>query len=741
MIPQGTARRPQGTARAPQGTRRVYQGTGRWTGGDGGEEAVVTAFTVVTDAVQTAGFTGGNASTYILNGIEYQGAVSVVDGKQYVVGIDINTGLIVSKFNNCDAYTAYLDDHNPGCPWLMDDGVTAVFLTTAHNVEAIVRVRRSLTGDPADSAAETTIATVSAATYPTPLEHPGNGESIFAYRGNQTAWYLVRTLDDGANWTAFANPVWTHSDQTYCRFKRVGLNEYVCHAAANPISGDPELYSFRLNTSTGDIRNAAGTTIANFKTGSPAASANPSNADLFYTAPTGWSCSVGEVFEDGTVWYFTQGTADGQFDELWTSRCTTANLHDPADYVHVKVCDMGYGVGSTTATPWSSTPRVKEVKYPGVTRKMLAVSQLLRGTNYAFIMEQQDDFTWKNVLFFNEAPAVTDHSEYIAWPLGEGQGKALVAINPQDHADFDAITNATMEFLVVSSIGAAAPVITTSPTQAVDEYSDWLLELTADQPCGFNIVGGADAADFDIIGGKYLHLIHAADYDAPHDADTDNAFDVQVAARGFGNDLESAAFTITLSINQITKTGGSQLFTQTADLTNAAWTASGLGTRVNNSTDVTDPDGGNTMDKLPQSTGTTSHNVNQAKTLTASTKYTTGYEWVLDDQAPFAACRLTYGTGNGSTVAKFDLRRGQLVNVGVSVAPLKTFCLPLAAGKYRLGQTIVAPATTAAGQAGPAVCQFAGPSTTETGITTAAGYVRYPNLMLGDYKTHVVRTT
>lgn len=711
---------------------------------NGGEPSpTLTSFSILTDPTNTAGFTGGNASTYIRNGIEYQGVISVIDGFQYIVGIDVLTGTIVSKTEICTDYSAYKDDHNPACPWLMPDGTTVVTLVSAHNVEAIMKWRRSTTGDLADLGAQTNHAAVEEVTYPTPLEHPDNGEAIYAYRGNQLKWYLTRSANNGASWSNYTNPIWTSAQQTYVRFKKLSGNEYLCHAAENPVAGNPEIYSFRVDVGTGAIRTADGTTIANFKTAVPAASANSTTADIFYTAPAGYSCSVGESFPGGDLWYFSQGTSDGQFDEWWVSRCTTANVWDPADFVHTKVCDGGYGVGSTTAVPWSSTPRIKEVKFPGVTRRMLAVSQLLRGTNYAFIMEEQDDFTWKNVLFFNEAAANTDHSEYIAWPLGNGTGNVLVAINPHEHPDFDAITSATMEFLRIDSIGEEAPVITNASSYNVDEYSDWVRELTADQPCGFNIVGGADAADFEIIGGKYLKLIHAVDRDTPHDANTDNVFDVQVAARGFGNDLESDPFTITLTIDAITKTGMSQLFTQTADLTNAAWTASGLGTRVNNSTDVTDPDGGTTMDKLPQAVGTTSHNITETRTLTANTQYTDSYEWVLDAEAPFAACRRTFGTGNGSVVAKFDLRRGQYVNGGVGgVLPSAPFIIPFAAeGKFRLGMTYTSPGTTASGVGGPAVCRFAGPSTTEAGVTTAAGYVRFPSHNVGKYKTHVPRTT
>jgi hypothetical protein len=371
---------------------------------------------------------------------------------------------------------------------------------------------------------------------------------------------------------------------------------------------------------------------------------------------------------------------------------------------------------------------------------MLAVSQILGGMNYAFIMEQQDDFTWKNVLAFNEAPQGTDHSEYIKWPLGQGQGKVVVAINPQDYSAFDTIVNATMEFLRVDALGAAAPTITVAPTLAIDEYQDLLLAITTDQPCGINIVGGADAANFEIVGGKYLRLIHAANYDAPHDADANNEFVVQVAARSFGNGLESAPFTFKLTIAPLVKTGGAQLFTQTADLTNAAWTPTGLGTRVNNSTDVLDADGGNTMDKLPQSATTSSHNITQTRTLTAGVQYFDAYKWHPDPEAPFITLRRTCGAA-GSFVTTFDGRRGCFVASIGTLTPDRTFCIPLANGCFIIGHIFTAPVGAASGVGGPAVRQFSGPSTTEVGSTAAAAYINEPSHMVGKFKTHVPRTT
>lgn len=702
---------------------------------------VATAFTVLTDATNTAGLVGGNKTDYVRNGIRYVGSVSVVDGKQYVLGIDIQTGTIVSKSNSCSAYTAYKDDHNPAGPWLMPDGVTAMALASAHNVSAEIRMRRTTTGDPADWAVETTLVTVATTTYPTPLEHPGNGDALLAYRGNAPGldWFLSRSQDNGATWSNYTHAVWHDSDQTYCRFSKIAANEYLCHASNNPAVGSPNVYSFRVNTSTGNIRNAAGTTIANFITGVPVYSANASNADLFYTAPTGWTAGVGEVFADNSIWYFNQVTDDGQFGEWWISRCTTANFWNPADWVHSKICEAGYGVG--LAANYTSLARAKEVVFPGITQKLLAVSQLREGVSYCFIMAEQTDHTWKNVLYFNEAPQVTNHSEYIHWPLGYSDtGKLMVAFNPQDHNDYNAITNASVKFLRIDALGNTAPVITYTSSPTVTEYKDFKAAITTDQPCGINIVGGADAANFEIVGGKYLRLNHAANFDAPHDANADNQFVVQVKAMSLSGQ-ESAAFTITLTITALTKTGGVELFTQTADLTNAAWTANAV-TRANDSTDVTDPDGGNTMDKIIQTAAAgVAHNLAQTLTLTASTKYTEHYEvHPSTGTSMYFGARRTFGAG-GSCVCKFDLVRGRWINHNNSVIPSATFCMPLANGNFEPGMTYTAPVGTASGTGGPAIYQFAGPNAVEDGVITCNAYVRKPTCQAGDYKTHVVRTT
>jgi hypothetical protein len=49
-------------------------------GAGGGSGVTLAAFSLLTDAAQTAGLTGGNASTYIRLGIEAQGFVDVVTG-------------------------------------------------------------------------------------------------------------------------------------------------------------------------------------------------------------------------------------------------------------------------------------------------------------------------------------------------------------------------------------------------------------------------------------------------------------------------------------------------------------------------------------------------------------------------------------------------------------------------------------------------------------------------------------
>lgn len=119
-----------------------------------------------------------------------------------------------------------------------------------------------------------------------------------------------------------------------------------------------------------------------------------------------------------------------------------------------------------------------------------------------------------------------------------------------------------------------APTITSPATASIAENEPFGLTLAADEDVTWTKTGGADAALFTLAGS--LLTMAAKDYDAPADADADNAYVVQVTATdGAGNATNQ---TITATVQAVTPqlagtaTAGSSALTDTATTINVAHT-------------------------------------------------------------------------------------------------------------------------------------------------------------------------
>lgn len=143
--------------------------------------------------------------------------------------------------------------------------------------------------------------------------------------------------------------------------------------------------------------------------------------------------------------------------------------------------------------------------------------------------------------------------------FGDGTYGQLVSTNAPDNVGQNefgvpvGLTD-TGDGLIVDGLTAApVPVITSNgggdtAAISIDEGNTSVTTVTADLPATtFSITGGADAADFTINATTgVLAFVVVPDYSAPHDANTDNIYEVIVQASAAGQtDTQTVTVTVT----------------------------------------------------------------------------------------------------------------------------------------------------------------------------------------------------
>jgi hypothetical protein len=100
----------------------------------------------------------------------------------------------------------------------------------------------------------------------------------------------------------------------------------------------------------------------------------------------------------------------------------------------------------------------------------------------------------------------------------------------------------------VTTVDTTAPTITSSNTVSNAENSLLAHALTANESVTWSLVGGADEADFEISGSTLLWLGNITrDFELPADADTDNAYVVQVRATDTAANTTDQTITVTVT--------------------------------------------------------------------------------------------------------------------------------------------------------------------------------------------------
>jgi hypothetical protein len=101
---------------------------------------------------------------------------------------------------------------------------------------------------------------------------------------------------------------------------------------------------------------------------------------------------------------------------------------------------------------------------------------------------------------------------------------------------------------ITVTIDATAPTITSTNTVSVAENSTLSHSLTANETVTWTKTGGADTAQFALSGSTLTWVANGTqDYEAPADADTNNAYVVQVTATDTAGNTTNQTITVTVT--------------------------------------------------------------------------------------------------------------------------------------------------------------------------------------------------
>lgn len=129
----------------------------------------------------------------------------------------------------------------------------------------------------------------------------------------------------------------------------------------------------------------------------------------------------------------------------------------------------------------------------------------------------------------------------------------------------------------IDAIGVLLPVITSPNTDSIAENSVLAHSLTANKTVTWSVVGGADAAKFDISGSTLRWLANGTkDFEAPDDADLNNAYIVQVRATDSLSNIANQ--TVTVTVTDVAEVSFQTALLGTEVLTNATLSANPLWT-------------------------------------------------------------------------------------------------------------------------------------------------------------------
>jgi ribosomal protein S11 len=293
--------------------------------------------------------------------------------------------------------------------------------------------------------------------------------------------------------------------------------------------------------------------------------------DVDDTAPTITSANSGSVAEnaqlsfaltanEAVTWSITGGADAARFEISgstlrWVSN-GTKNYESPddADTNNTYVVQVTATDGAGNATNQTITITVSDVTNPTITSSNTV--SVAENATLSRALTANESVTWSIVGGADQAQFEISGST-LRWssngtrnyesPADADTNNAYVVTVRATSAATGETADQTIT-VTVTDVDEVAPTITSSAS--VDATDDATLShaLTANETVTWSIIGGADAAQFEISGSTLRWASNGTrDYEAPADADANNAYIVQVRATDTASNTSDQTITVTVA--------------------------------------------------------------------------------------------------------------------------------------------------------------------------------------------------
>lgn len=651
------------------------------------------------------------------------------DGSQWIYEADNASGSLLNSLQLSSAYVIQDDHLNPAV--IVTPGGALLTAYCGHNTDSVMRFRRSSAGTIAGFGAEYTQATGGATTYPQLFAHAATGNLYLIYRSTPTQWAIMKSTDDGLTWSVLGSFI-TDAQQMYCTGYWSGTNTLRLFSNFNQTFDNSIIYVAELNVTTGALVSGSGT-LCNMLTNSPPFPSAMVNWSVLVTPGTGKAAAIQSVDLNGNLAYAVI-TNDQQFEEYWYAYYNGGGVFIAANWTFTKIVDGQYGVGDTSVGAYRWSGRHTMSYESGLTYPRCYISRQVRGTWYIERFDATDaaGTSWTCTMFFDSlALGLSNALQRPQGIFGASSALPFFYMNGAYHEYTSFSTG--IKWPIITAQGSAFPNMTSSTSFTTPEQVALEINMTASEPVGWRVVGGADAALFFCSGNK-LYL-QAKQYLSPADANADNVYEVTIRATTISG--KARDFSLTVAVTQAAY-APSNLIKFSQVFTNAAWTATGL-TLTQNTSDILDPLGTSLACKAVQTATTVVHRVQQTVMLTAGQTYTNSCYF---HAGTIGYCALNAFDTVTSFGATFDIGRSQLIAPKDSGGTLIGHGIQsVANGWLRMWLTFVAGVTSASSISQIITKGIAGSAQSELGATANNSYIFGSQLNTGALGDYAVRTT
>lgn len=647
-------------------------------------------------------------------------------GRHWLFEIDGATKAVLGSLQLSTAHIGIQDDHLGSIGLCITPGGGKLVVYAGHNTDNLLRFRYSADGTLAGFGSEYTVDVGAVTVYPQLYVLP-SGKIICWFRDATDYWSAITTNGEGSaagNWSARRRVI-TSPNQMYANLNINGDNTTIGLAGDQPNLGNSKPYIFEVDWSTGAVSSLSGI-VSNFLTSSPKAVASaPSDCALFFDPGTE-SAGIGDWDQFGGVVLGVR-EANSQFSKRYymTPPADPADRFDRTEWTQTEIFagvghgGSGYGVGDLHDPPYSYQGELASLETPGLENPTILSSRMFRNEwSLDAIRSDAADGTgpWKKVMHYHSM--LRGSSDLMGRPVTVANSPDFGFYESTPFREYDG-ANWDSRLLMprIDTVAGRAPILDVETDWNWPEYSTFALQLATvgAEPFGAEVTGGADKLKFFI--HRNILYFDPKSYATPQDANTDNVYTCEVTLTGNGGHQVTHTFNITITsalasrTNRLTKTH--------AFNDDAAWNKVGVDVP---SSIQTDPFGGSQACRIRQDTTNVNHNINQSKTLTASTEQTISV-WAKADGARFLGIAGGTGAGNPGFKAIFDLIKGDYVSRGSASPALEltdygVYHDPAWGADWWLCWITAATQSTSAAQVAFSVQAYSSPGSIEVGLTT-----------------------